>query len=125
MVDGGWRMKEYKDFQAMEVWISAQNLAVEVYQDFAMLKDYSFCDQIKRMVVSIFNNIAEGSERTTSVEFSRFLDIAKGSVGEIKSMYFLASRLGFVAPNIADIRSEKCKSISCQLGGFTKFLRNK
>jgi four helix bundle protein len=66
-----------------------------------------------------------GSERTTPADFSRFLDIAKGSVGEVRSMYRLAVRLGFVPINIADIRSERCKSISRQLGGFAKFLRSK
>lgn len=118
-------MKEYKDFEEMEVWIAAQDLAVEVYQDFATVRNYSFCDQIKRAVVPISNNIAEGSERTTSTEFSRFLDIAKGSVGEVRSMYLLADRLSFVPSNIATMRLEKCKSISRQLGGFAKFLRSK
>lgn len=109
----------------MEVWRDAQELAVQVYGDFAKVKDYSFCDQIKRAVVSISNNIAEGSERTTSVEFSRFLDIAKGSAGEVPSMYRLGERLGFVAKSISDERCAKCTSISKQLGGFAKFIRHK
>ena len=107
----------------MEVWGDAQDLAEQVYRDCLSVKDYSFCDQIKRAAVSISNNIAEGSERTTPADFSRFLDI--GSSGEVRSMYRLAVRLGFVPTNIADIRSEKCKSISRQLGGFAKFLRSK
>ena len=41
----------------MEVWRDAQDLAVSVYRDFAKVKDYSFCDQIKRAVVSISNNV--------------------------------------------------------------------
>jgi four helix bundle protein len=89
-------MSEYKDFEDMEVWQDAQDLAVEVYEDFAGVRDFSFCDQIKRAVVSITNNIAEGSERTTPTDFSRFLDIAKGSCGEVRSMYRLAVRLKFV-----------------------------
>ena len=118
-------MSDYKDFEEMEVWRDAQDLAEQVYRDCLSVKDYSFCDQIKRAAVSISNNIAEGSERTTPADFSRFLDIAKGSSGEVRSMYRLAVRLGFVPTNIADIRSEKCKSISRQLGGFAKFLRSK
>jgi four helix bundle protein len=74
----------------------AQDLAVDVYEDFALVRDFSFCDQIKRAAVSISNNVAEGSERTTPTEFSRFLDIAKGSSGEVRSMYRLAVRLKFV-----------------------------
>ncbi len=109
----------------MEVWRDAQDLAVTVYGDFSAVKDFSFCDQIKRAVVSISNNIAEGSERTTPADFSRFLDIAKGSTGEVRSMYRLAVRLGFLEKVAADARCEKCRSISRQLGGFAKFLRSK
>jgi len=84
----------------MEVWRDAQQVALQVYGDFAKVKDYSFYDQIKRAVVSISNNIAEGSERIASAEFSRFLDIAKGSAGEVRSMYRLGERLGFVAKRL-------------------------
>ena len=45
-----------KDFEEMEVWRDAQDLAVDVYNDYTKVKDYSFCDQIKRAVVSISNN---------------------------------------------------------------------
>jgi four helix bundle protein len=118
-------MSEYKDFENMEVWQDAQDLAVDVYEDFSTVRDFSFCDQIKRAVVSISNNVAEGSERTTPADFSRFLDISKGSCGEVRSMYLLAVRLGFIQESEAEKRSEKCKSISRQLGGFAKFLRSK
>ncbi len=114
-----------KDFEEMEVWQDAQNLAVDVYQDFAMCRDFSFVDQIKRAVVSVSNNIAEGAERTSSVEFARFLDISKGSSGEVRSMYRLAERLKFVDSEASVSRSEQCKSISRQLGGFAKHLRKK
>ena len=118
-------MSEHKHFENMEVWQDAQNLAVSVYQDFSKIKDYSFCDQIKRAAVSISNNIAEGSERTTSTEFSRFLDISKGSAGEVQSMYRLAQKLGFVEEPTATQRCIQCKSISKQLGGFAKYLRKR
>ena len=120
MKDGG-----FKTFEEMDVWRLAQELAVSVYSDFSNVKDYSFCDQIKRAAVSISNNIAEGSERTTSTEFSRFLDIAKGSAGEVRSMYRLAVQLGFVDKGTADQRCLQCASVSKQLGGFAKFLRSK
>ena len=92
MVDSGSRMKsmetKLKDYEVprsygttrpdaprtgpMEVWQDAQNLAVDVYQDFAKCRDFSFVDQIKRVAVSVSNNIAEGAERTSSIEFARF-----------------------------------------------------
>ena len=113
------------DFEEMEVWQDAQDLAVDVYMDFSKCRDFSFVDQIKRAAVSISNNIAEGSERTTSIEFARFLDIAKGSSGEVRSMYRLAERLKFIEEASVTQRCGQCKSISRQLGGFAKHLRKR
>jgi len=49
-------MGDYKDFEEMEVWQDAQDLAVDVYGDFIKCRDFSFADQIKRAAVSISNN---------------------------------------------------------------------
>lgn len=113
------------DFEEMEVWQDAQDLAVDVYEDFGKCRDFTFVDQIKRAAVSISNNIAEGAERTTKPDFARFLDISKGSTGEVRSMYRLAERLKFVEEETSMRRCGQCKSISRQLGGFSKHLRKK
>jgi hypothetical protein len=65
----------------------------------------------------------EGAERATNTEFARFLDIAKGSSGEVRSMYRLAQRLKLIESSVVDERCGQCKSISRQLGGFAKYLR--
>ena len=102
-----------------------KNLRKTIYQEFSMCKDYSFVDQIKRAVVSISNNIAEGAERTTSTDFARFLDIAKGSCGEVRSMVRLAFQLGYIEEKKAQSLALICIEISKQLGGFAKYLRSK
>jgi four helix bundle protein len=112
-------MSDLKDFEDMKVWQDAQALACEVY------KDFSFKDQITRAAVSISNNIAEGAEQSTSTEFSRFLDIAKGSTGEVRSMYRLAQRLNLLPLETVEHRSALCVEISKQLAGFAKYLRAK
>ncbi|CAA6676509.1 MULTISPECIES: four helix bundle protein [unclassified Lentimonas] len=118
-------MSNLKDFEDMKVWQDAQALACEVYQDFRHTKDFSFKDQITRAAVSVSNNVAEGAERSTATEFSRFLDIAKGSTGEVRSMYRLAQRLKLLSPEIVEQRAELCLEISKQLAGFAKYLRKK
>lgn len=113
------------DFEDMEVWQDAQELAVEIYNDLSLVKDYSFSDQLKRASVSISNNIAEGAERETDTDFARFLDISKGSTGEVRSMYRLGVRLGHFNHETADARTNQCKHISKQLAGFAKYLRRR
>lgn len=84
-----------KNFEDLICWQKAQDLSVDIYKIFHSIKDYAFKDQIQRASVSISNNIAEGSERTTK-EFSRFLSIAKSSCNEVKSLLFLAQRLNYL-----------------------------
>jgi len=70
--------------------------------------------------ISIMNNIAEGFERKSSKEFSRFLDISKGSCGEVRSMYYSAEDLQYISPEVAQNRRERAKHIS---GGISGSLR--
>ena len=52
--------------------------------------------QIQRAAVSVMSNIAEGFERNSRAEFARFLAIARGSAGEVRSQLYLARELGYV-----------------------------
>jgi four helix bundle protein len=56
----------------------------------SLSKEYGFRDQIQRAAVSVMNNIAEGFERGSNKDFAKFLFIARGSVGEVRSMLYLA-----------------------------------
>ena len=66
-------------------------------------KDFSFRDQIKRVSVSISNNIAEGFERNSNADFSRFLYFALASNSEVRSMLYLSIRLDFLSLSDANI----------------------
>ena len=87
-------MKRFEDSIA---WQKSKLLSLEIYRTFAELRDYGFKDQIQRASVSTMNNIAEGFERKGDIEFRRFLYIAKGSAGEVRSMLILGLDLGYVS----------------------------
>ncbi len=55
---------------------------------------------MKRAVVSIPSNIAEGAARKSNKEFSQFISISLGSLAELETQYLLAIRLGFISENI-------------------------
>jgi len=69
------------------------------------------------------NNIAEGFERKTQREFVRFLDMAKASCGEVRSMYYTAEDLSYVSATTADERRESCRRIAAGIGSLQSHLR--
>ncbi len=83
-------------FEDIIAWQKAEKLAGNIYPQFSKCKDFSFRDQIQRAAVSIMNNIAEGYERGTNKEFRNFLFIAKSSCAEVRSMLYLALKLGYL-----------------------------
>ena len=86
-------------FEEIIAWQKAGELTVNIYGYFKTCKDFGFKDQIQRASVSIMNNIAEGFERKGNKEFNKFLFISKGSSGEVRSMLYLALKLGYISEN--------------------------
>jgi four helix bundle protein len=73
-------------FEELEIWQQARALNKNVYVLLKNCDDYSFRDQMRRASLSVMNNISEGFERRTKKDFAHFLDLAKGSAGEVRSM---------------------------------------
>jgi len=71
------------------------------------------------------NNIAEGFERKTNTEFARYLDIAKGSCGEVRSMYYTAEDLDYVQADISENRKNTVKQIAAGIASLNRHLRSK
>ena len=90
------RMRSYED---LLVWQKAMSLAKKVYlvqKGLPKEEVYALGDQIRRAVVSVPSNIAEGFGRGSDIEFNRFLLIARGSLFEVKTQLQLANELGFI-----------------------------
>ena len=84
-----------KNFEDLRIWVEARTFVVSVYVLMKDNRDFGFKDQIQRASVSIMNNIAEGSEYNSDASFIKFLNIARGSCAEVKSMLYLALDLGY------------------------------
>lgn len=63
---------------------------------------FALSDQLRRAVVSVASNIAEGCGRTTNRDYAHFLAIARGSLYETMTQLEMAQRVGFI-DSIADI----------------------
>ncbi len=84
-------MATIQKFEDLEIWQKARLLSQKTYP-LTFLKpiseDYRYKDQIRGSVGSIMDNIAEGFERGSKLEFINSLTIAKGEVGEYKSQLY-------------------------------------
>ena len=102
-------------FEDFDVWQQAREFVYHVYQqtrhgEFA--KDFGLKDQIQRAAISITSNIAEGYERNSNKELLRFLYIAKGSAGEVRSQLYNASDLGYINEMDVKVLMERIQQIS-------------
>ena len=105
-------------FEELICWQEARRLTRVIYTRFQSCRDFSFRDQICRASVSVMNNIAEGFERATRKDFARFLDQAKGSSGEVRSMLYAATDLGYVGEEDAgDVRAALQQALVVRRGG--------
>ena len=92
-------MAIFKRFEDIVVWQMGRQLVKDVYaltRKGPFAKDFGLRDQIQRAAVSVPSNIAEGFERDGNKEFVKFLYIAKGSIGEVRSQMYNAFDLGYV-----------------------------
>ncbi len=110
-------------FEDLIAWQKSQDFAVVIYNEFERLKDFSFRDQLRRAVVSISNNVAEGFGRSSKADFVRFLYIALASCSEVKSMLYLAERLNYIATEIRISFIERAAEISRILTGLIRSLK--
>ncbi len=119
-------MEKARRFEDLWIWQEARSLVKEVYEDLNQgpgSRDFGFRDQIQRAGISIMNNIAEGFERSSDIEFARFLDIAKGSCGEVRSMIYTAEDLGYVTQELAESRRNKTKQIAAGISSLIGHLK--
>src|SRR5918999_5622793 len=91
--------KQIKSHRDLVVWQKAMNLVESVYQATASFPKEETCaltSQIRRAVVSVPSNIAEGQGRRMSREYLYFLANARGSLLELDTQLEIALRLHYL-----------------------------
>ncbi len=109
-------------FEEILSWQKAKELCLIIYSEFKDCRDFGFRDQIQRASVSIINNIAEGFERRGNKEFKKYLFIAKGSCGEVRSMLYLSNDLNYISTEKQNYLLKLSLEISKLLSGLIKTL---
>jgi four helix bundle protein len=84
-------MATIQRFEDLKVWQKARTLSEKIYPltfNDPIHSDFRFKDQIRGSLGSVMDNIAEGFERGSKLEFINALTISKGEVGELKSQLY-------------------------------------
>jgi four helix bundle protein len=106
------------DFERLEVWQRARQLAVQVFVGLRECRDYVFRDQIGRSALSVPSNIAEGMERGSGKEKCHYLRIAKGSCAELRTQLLIGSDIGYIPEPLATRWIQETRELSRMLSGL-------
>lgn len=86
-------------FKDLEIWKLSRKFCSEIYiitTSFPDSEKFGLTNQLRRASVSVPSNMAEGCSRSSNKDFSRFLEIAIGSIYEIETQLLIAFDLGYI-----------------------------
>ena len=118
--------KRIESFEDLRVWQGGIDLVKQIYvltSDGELKRDFGLRDQLRRAAVSIPTNIAEGFERASRKEYLLFLNIAKGSAGEVRSLLRVALDVGYLDKAKHDHLRELVLILSRSLSNQIKSIR--
>ena len=112
--------------EKLAAWQRAMDLVVAVYgaaKSFPADERFALTDQMRRAVVSIPSNIAEGNGRESERSSLQFCLIAHGSLREIETQIQIAHRLGYLDSGQVDELRRHCDAVGVPLRGLIGYLR--
>jgi four helix bundle protein len=118
-------MVRERSFRGLAAWQRSMDLVVNVYRESAKWSTderFGLTAQVRRAVVSVPANIAEGSGRSGSAEMRRFLSIAHGSLCEVQTHLEVAQRLGMTEPSAIEELLDDADEVSRIIKGFIRSL---
>lgn len=121
------KRKKIESFEDLLVWQKGMKIVRQVYflsKEGELGRDFALRDQLRRAVISIPTNIAEGFERSSRKEYVNFLNYAKGSTGEVKSLLNVAFDLGYLERAQHEAVRQAVMELSRYLFNHIKSLRS-
>ncbi|MBL7809221.1 MAG: four helix bundle protein [Saprospiraceae bacterium] len=121
-------MKTITRFEDLHCWKAARLFAKHAYQFSQgghLANDWVTRSQFRRASLSIMNNIAEGFGRFSTKDSIRFLDIAKASCNEVKSMLYLFEDIEYLPITTIQQLHGELDSAAKLINGFIRYLTNK
>ena len=115
-------------FEKLMIWQEAKKLVVDVYHlldSFPRFEKYALCDQIRRAIVSVPSNIAEGSGRRSLKEQIHFLEIAYGSLMETYNQLLIAIELTYITEESVEAIKLSIDAVAKMINGLSNSYEQK
>ena len=97
-------------FETLKAWQESRKLVVTIYKlldNFPVFEKYALCDQLRRAIVSVPSNLAEGSGRSSLKEQLHYIEISYGSLMESYNQLIIAADLNYIdAHSLEDIKPD-------------------
>jgi four helix bundle protein len=119
-------MTEVKSFRDLRIWQRAMDLVPAVYRLLDKLpreEEYGLAEQVRRAVVSVPANIAEGHARKHTKEFLQHLSIARGSLAELLTLLLVAERLNYLAAEDVTRIEQQIADLAMPMNGLIRRLQ--
>src|SRR6187401_89119 len=118
-------MATARRFEDLVVWQEARDLsqAVEDWIKESPNIDVAYLDQLRRAILSVQLNIAEGFDRFRHADFHRFLTMAKGSLAEVRALLHHGLDRGFVTRATCAELVAKAERLARRLATLMRYLR--
>ena len=116
-----------QNFQKLKVWHVSRKLAKEIYlltEGLPNSERFGLKSQIRRCVISISSNIAEGSAKTSKADFSRFLEISLGSCFEMRSQLILCHDLDYLNAEATEHLFLEIENLEKQISSLISRIRS-
>jgi four helix bundle protein len=111
-------MGRISHFRDLEVWQRSMDLVEAVYRlsgGFPKSETYGLTSQLRRSAVSVPSNIAEGHTRASTKEYLNHLPMAQASLAELGTQLEIASRPGYITPEVLEPVFEEAAVLGRQL----------
>jgi four helix bundle protein len=117
-------MDDFEQFDAFQRCREFVRAVAELLNRGVFSKDPVLVTQLRKTMLSIYSNLAEGFERDGNREFSQFVSIAKGSVVETRGQLLYAFDFGYLERERFDQLNELGRNAARCLGGLMRHLNN-
>jgi four helix bundle protein len=113
-------------FKDLEIWRLSRKFCSDIYQTTSLFPEterFGISNQLRRASVSIPSNISEGCSRKSNKDFSRFLEIAIGSMYELETQLLISNDLGFISEEKTEELMHKLSTIIKMTSKFKSTLK--